>query len=106
MSDQFIQVTTTVASAEEAKEIARILIETKLAACVQIVGPIESVYRWQGKIETASEWQCVAKTSMEKYPAVEAAILKTHAYETPEIIATPIVEASEAYLKWLQDALA
>ena len=81
------------------------LVEGRLAACVQISGPIESIYRWQGKLETANEWQCVAKTSMAKYAAIEAAILKSHSYETPEIIATPIVEASEAYLNWLRDAL-
>jgi periplasmic divalent cation tolerance protein len=106
MSEQFIQVTTTTASAEEAREIARVLVEGRLAGCVQIVGPIESVYRWQGKIESAGEWQCLAKTSMAKYTAVEAAIVKTHSYETPEIIATPIVDSSEAYLSWLRDALA
>ena len=105
MADQFIQVTTTTASADEARQIARTLIEGRLAACVQIVGPMESVYRWEGKLETAAEWQCVIKTTMARYGVVEQAIRRHHSYEVPEIIATEIVDGSEDYLRWLRESI-
>ncbi len=97
----FIQVATTVGSREEADRIARVLVERRLAGCVQILGPIQSVYRWDGQVEQAEEWLCVAKTGSQQYAAVEAAILELHSYERPEIIATPIVAGSSAYLAWL-----
>jgi len=101
--DEHIQVVTTAASADEARRIATALVEERLAACVQIVGPIESIYRWQGKVETATEWQCWIKTRRERYDALEATIRRLHSYEVPEILAVPIVAGSEAYLKWLTD---
>jgi periplasmic divalent cation tolerance protein len=103
MSDQYIQVLTTTASAEEARRIGGTLVEEHLAACVQIVGPIESIYRWQGEVEQASEWQCWIKTRRQQFEAVEAAICRLHSYEVPEILALPIVAGSEAYLRWLAD---
>jgi len=98
----FIQVHTTTASKEDAERIAAALVERRLAACVHVVGPITSVYRWQGKTETSSEWLCVAKTQQALYPAVEAAIRELHRYEVPEIVATPIVAGSESYLNWVR----
>jgi len=106
MPDEYIQVVTTTASVEEAHRIASALVEGRLAACVQIVGPIESVYRWQGKVETAAEWQCWIKTRRVHYVAIEAAIRGLHSYEVPEILAVPIVAGSEAYLKWLSEETA
>ena len=101
MSD-FIQVTTTAPSREEADRIAQILVERRLAACVQVMGPIESCYRWKGALERSAEWLCLVKTTRGKYAAVEAAILANHPYEVPEIIACPIESGSEAYLAWLR----
>ncbi len=103
MTDPLLQIVTTTASAEEARRIATALVERRLAACVQIVGPVESVYRWQGKIETANEWQCQIKTRQSKYSAVEAAIRELHSYDVPEILALPISDASSAYRQWLID---
>jgi periplasmic divalent cation tolerance protein len=103
ISDDCVQVITTVASAEEARRIAAALVEERLAACVQIVGPIESIYRWQGKVETATEWQCWIKTRRQHYDRVEAAVRRLHSYQLPEILAMPIIAGSEAYLKWLSD---
>ena len=103
MTEPLLQIVTTTASAEEARRIATALVERRLAACVQIVGPVESVYRWQGKIETANEWQCQIKTRQSKYTAVEAAIRELHTYEVPEILAIPINDASPAYRQWLID---
>jgi periplasmic divalent cation tolerance protein len=100
---EFLQVTTTAGSREEADRIATTLVDRRLAACVQIVGPIRSVYRWEGQIEHSEEWLCQIKTTREQYAAVEAAIREVHSYDCPEIIATPIVAGSEAYLQWLTD---
>jgi len=96
-----LQVTTTTGSEEEAERIGAALVERRLAACVQIVGPISSRYRWQGKIERSTEWMCVAKTSAARYAALEAAIRELHSYEEPEIVATPIVAGSKGYLDWI-----
>ena len=96
-----IQVTTATPSKEHAEQTADALIERRLAACVQIVGPIKSVYRWQGKIESGEEWLCVAKTRRELYDQVEAAIRELHPYDEPEIIATEIVAGSRGYLDWI-----
>ena len=98
-----VQVLTTVEKREEAETIAHSLVEKRLAACVQVVGPIISTYRWKGEIETAEEWQCLVKTRRELYPQVERAIRRLHSYEVPEIIATPIVAASADYLEWLDE---
>ncbi|HET7455678.1 MAG TPA: divalent-cation tolerance protein CutA [Solirubrobacterales bacterium] len=102
MSD-YVQVLTTVASEEEAGSIAALLVERKLAACVQVVGPIVSRYRWQGEIEEELEWQCLVKTTRDAYERVEAAIREVHSYDEPEIIATPIVAGSVGYLAWIDE---
>lgn len=99
----FLQVTTTAGNREEADRIATTMVDRRLAACVQIVGPIRSVYRWEGQIEHSEEWLCQIKTTREQYAAVEAAIREVHSYDCPEIIAMPIVEGSAAYLRWLAE---
>ena len=99
----YIQITTTTETKEQAQSIAQHLVEIKLAACVQIVGPIISIYRWKGKVENAPEWICLIKTRNNLYAKVEAAIKSLHPYETPEIIATQIVKGSREYLKWMDD---
>ena len=101
----YIQITTTTETKEEAQKIAQYLVDTKLAACVQITGPITSIYRWKGKVENAQEWLCLIKTQDDLYDKVEAAIKKLHPYETPEIIAVPIVKGSKEYLKWIDNEL-
>ena len=98
---EYIQVSTTVTTEEEAGAIARLLVEKRLAACVQVVGPITSHYRWQGKIETAKEYLCLAKSRAALYLEMEAAIKSIHPYEVAEIIATPIIAGSKEYLAWL-----
>ena len=101
MSD-CIQVTTTTPSREEAGRIAKLLVERRLAACVQVAGPVESHYRWKGNLERSTEWLCLIKTTRMNYPAVEAAIRASHPYEVPEIVACPIESASASYLAWLR----
>jgi periplasmic divalent cation tolerance protein len=103
--ESFIQVTTTTESEEQAKKIADFLVGTKLAACVQIVGPITSIYRWKGKVENAQEWLCLIKTREDFYTDIESAIKEMHSYETPEIIAVPIIKGSKEYLQWLDSEI-
>ena len=98
---EYIHVHTTTATEADAQRIASALVERRLAACVHVSGPITSTYRWQGKVETAQEWHCVAKTRRDRYAAVEAAVIELHPYDTPEIVATPIVAGSQRYLTWL-----
>ena len=100
-----LQVLTTIDSEEAAERISAALVERRLAACVQVVGPISSTYRWQGEVERAREWMCVAKTTAERYPEVEAAIRELHPYDEPEIVATPIVAGSAGYLGWISESL-
>jgi periplasmic divalent cation tolerance protein len=101
----FIQISTTTETKKEAQKIAQYLVEQKLAACVQITGPIESTYRWKEKVETTGEWLCLIKTRKNLYKEVKIAIKKLHSYETPEIIALPIVKGSKEYLNWLDNSL-
>lgn len=100
---EYIQVLTTVPSRDEADRIARTLVDRRLAACVQVLGPIESTYRWRGAVEKSQEWQCAAKSRRELYDRIERAIREVHSYEVPEIIALPIAAAGADYLKWLDE---
>ncbi len=102
---EFIQVTTTADTRELAIKIAGDLVEKKLAACVQVSGPITSIYEWKGNIENAQEWICVIKTSRDLYLRVEERIKALHSYEVPEIIAVPIVEGSKDYLDWMKEVV-
>jgi periplasmic divalent cation tolerance protein len=97
----YIQVLTTVGSEQEAERVASALLDQQLAACVQIVGPIISRYRWQGELERAEEWQCLAKTEAALYDQVEAAVRSAHSYEEPEILAIPVLAGSKGYLDWV-----
>jgi periplasmic divalent cation tolerance protein len=98
----FIQVTTTTDSLEAARALARSAVEARLAACAQISGPIESVYRWQGEVEQAQEWVVVLKARAAGYAPLEAHLKKHHPYEVPEIVATAISEGSPDYLSWVE----
>ncbi len=102
----YIQVTTTTEHREDADRIARALVDARLAACVQIEGPITSTYRWEGRIQTSPEWRCVVKTRQDLFGQIERAIREIHPYEVPQILAVPIVAGSAAYLDWLNEELA
>ncbi len=101
----YVQVCTTAGNKSDAQAIADALVEQRLAACVQIVGPITSTYRWQGQVETAEEWLCIAKSRADLYEAVEQAIREVHPYEEPEILAVPVSAGSPSYLRWLDESL-
>jgi periplasmic divalent cation tolerance protein len=96
-----IQVITTTATRDEADAIARTLVDERLAACVQVTGPVTSTYRWQGAIESGQEWLCVIKTLRSHFELVERAIRQRHSYEVPEIVAFEIVAGNADYLAWL-----
>ena len=104
MTDKRI-VLSTAGSEEEARKIARYLVERQLAACVNLVPRMESIYRWQGKIESSQEWLLLIKTSADQFPAVSDVIRELHSYELPECIAVAIEEGSSEYLDWLGDSL-
>ena len=101
MQTEFIQVSTTVADKEHADAIADAIVKERLAACVQVLGPIQSTYWWKGKLQKSEEWLCLAKTTESLYHAIEERIKSIHPYETPEIAAVPIVAGSKEYLSWL-----
>ncbi|HEY8412868.1 MAG TPA: divalent-cation tolerance protein CutA [Pyrinomonadaceae bacterium] len=99
--DDPIVVFLTAANGEEATRLADLLIGAHLAACVQILPEMESVYRWQGNIERQSEILLIVKTTAAKFADLEREVRVLHSYETPEIIAIPLVAASTPYLQWL-----
>jgi periplasmic divalent cation tolerance protein len=100
---RYIQVSTTVEKKEDADRIAKILVETRVAACVQVIGPIRSTYWWKGKVEEASEWLCVMKTREKLYSDLEASLKAVHPYQVPEIVAVPLTKGSEGYLRWIEE---
>jgi periplasmic divalent cation tolerance protein len=101
----YIQITTTTEKRQDAEKIAGVLVDEKLAACVQLVGPITSIYRWKGQVEKAEEWQCLIKTRQDLYEEIEKTIKSIHPYEVPEIIALPLSKVSKDYLEWLDSVL-
>jgi periplasmic divalent cation tolerance protein len=98
-------VLSTCADREEAERIARSLVEQQLAACVNILPGVQSVYRWQGNVESAAEVLMVIKTSADLVPGVELAIAGLHSYQVPEFLVLPVFGGSHAYLAWLRDGL-
>jgi periplasmic divalent cation tolerance protein len=99
--DQPIAVLITAPNNEEASRLAEMLVERKLAACVQILPAMESVYHWQGKIERQAELLLIAKTLASKFAELEREVRALHSYEMPEIVAVPLTALSQPYLQWL-----
>ena len=91
----------TAANGEEAERIAEMLVEGRLAACVQILPEMKSVYRWQGKIERQREVLLIAKTTRSKFQELERKVRAAHGYEIPEIVALPVIAGSAPFLQWL-----
>ena len=104
MTDKRI-VLCTAGSEEGARKIARHLVEQRLAACVNIVPQIESIYRWLEKLESAREWLLLIKTTVEKFPDVRDAIRELHSYELPECISINVEDGSAAYLEWIEQSV-
>jgi periplasmic divalent cation tolerance protein len=88
---------------DQARTIGDSLVEARLAACVNVLPPVHSIYRWEGKVESAEEVLLIIKTTQERFPAVRDHITQLHTYDTPEIIAVPVLDGSDKYLAWLRD---
>lgn len=100
MSESRVVVTTT-GSPEDAERLARRAVEARLAACVQIVGPVRSVFRWEGEVAVETEWQVVAKTAADRVADLTAVLVAEHPYDVPEVVATPVVDGHGPYLDWV-----
>ncbi len=100
----YVSVTTTVDSREAADRIALAVIEARVGACVQIEGPLESVYFWRGSLERAVEWRCTIKTRAGLYDRLEATVREVHPYNTPEILAHAVAAGGADYLAWIDDS--
>jgi periplasmic divalent cation tolerance protein len=97
-----VLVLTTVNAATDSRALASGLVEQRLAACVNILGEMDSVYRWEGKVQAERERQLLIKTTRERLPALEAKLHEIHPYDVPEFLVLPVVGGSDAYLDWLK----
>lgn len=103
--NKYIVVITTIDSKKKAEELSQKLVENRLVACAQIIGPITSIYWWQDKVEKAKEWVCLMKSKKSLFSDIEKMILSLHPYQVPEIITLPLLEGTRSYLAWLEQEL-
>jgi periplasmic divalent cation tolerance protein len=103
LEGQYLQVQTTTDSRAEAMELSRAAVESRLAACAQVAGPVASMYWWDGGLERAEEWLVLLKLPADRYDELAAFITERHSYDEPEIVALPIVTGSPAYLNWMHE---
>ena len=104
MTDKVV-IMVTAASRRECRKIARHLVEARLAACVNITQPIESIYRWEGKVAEEKEFLLLIKSTRDLFPKIKAEIGRIHSYHTPEIICLPIIDGSRNYLEWISESV-
>ena len=102
MPSSFLIVLTTLPDRLHARRLSELVLKKRLAACIQQVGPIESVYRWKKKVERAKEYLLILKTRTALFPRLKKILEKNHPYSVPEIVALPFAKANSAYLRWLQ----
>jgi len=100
-----VQVSTTLPDENTAQRLGRSLVEERLAACAQVVGPVSSTYWWRGAVEQSREWYCYLKTTQASFAALSQRLKELHPYDVPEIIAVPILEGSSEYLRWIEESL-
>lgn len=100
---EFIVVYVTAGSPAEAERLARVLVDERLAACVNRIAPVQSVYRWEGKVEQSEEQLLIIKTQRSLFAVLEKRVRELHSYAVPEIVALPIIDGSQDYLRWLGD---
>lgn len=105
MRGVFLVVLTTLPNSAKSRQLAQLLLQKKLAACVNILGPAQSFYWWKGKIDSAKEHLLFIKTRKSHFNRLRALIEKNHPYESPEIIALPIAEGNASYLNWIKSSL-
>ena len=99
----FVEIHITMASEEEAVRLGEVLVETKLAACAQISGPIRSIYFWEDAKESAREWVCCVKARESIFDELVETVRKHHSYQCPQIVAVPILKANDDYLRWMEE---
>ena len=104
MTDKVV-IMVTAASRRECRKIARHLVEARLAACVNITQPIESIYRWEGKVAEEKEFLMLIKSTRDLFPKIKTEIGRIHSYHTPEIICLPIIDGSRNYLEWISESV-
>jgi periplasmic divalent cation tolerance protein len=102
----FAIVLTTLPAGHDAEQLARTLVEERLVACANVLAPMQSIYRWQGRIEQDEERQVVMKTVTGRVPALRARLRELHPYDVPEFLVVPVLDGSEAYLDWVRDSTA
>lgn len=98
---EYLQVQTTTDSRPEAMELARVAVESRLAACAQVAGPMTTTYWWDDGIERAEEWLIMLKLPVDRYDELAALLTERHSYDEPEIVAVPILRGSPSYLNWI-----
>jgi len=104
MTSEPIVVFVTCGSEEEGLKIANALVEGRLAACANLISPVRSIYRWEGKIWNEKEWLLILKTQKDRFEELEKKVKSLHSYSVPEIIGLPISEGSSSYLKWIKES--
>ena len=104
MTPEYVLVLTTLPGDTDASAFARAVVEERLAACVNVLPPMESVYRWEGEIQRDAERQIVMKTSRDRVPALWERMRELHPYDVPEFIVMPIVDGNDAYLRWIGES--
>lgn len=105
MNSDYIIVFTTIDNEEDAIKLTKTLVKKRLAACAQVEGPITSIYWWEENLEQETEWKCTLKTAAALYQDLEAELIRIHPYDTPEIIAVPVVQGNQDYLGWMDEEL-
>jgi periplasmic divalent cation tolerance protein len=103
MAEGYLQVTTTIDSEDAARALARSIVDARVAACAQVLSPINSTYWWQGKVDVADEWMIVIKTAADRLDALVEHIKSHHSYDVPEIVAMPIEGGNPDYLSWISE---
>jgi periplasmic divalent cation tolerance protein len=104
MNDEYVMVLTTLPADADAPAFARTLVEGRLAACVNLLAPMDSIYRWEGAVEEETERQVIIKTSRERVVILWERIREMHPYDMPEFLVLPIVDGNEAYLRWVGES--
>ena len=102
---KFLQVFVTIDDKDKAHGMCRDVVEKRLAACAQVLGPIQSIYWWEGRVEDSPEWLCLMKSRKDLYGRIEETIKSCHPYDEPEILAVPIIAGSPGYLSWINETV-
>lgn len=106
METDCVVVWTTISTTSDSRKLASALVTERLAACVNVLAPMESIYRWKGEVQTDPERQLIMKTTAARVPALKARLVQLHDYDVPEFIVTPVIDGSDAYLNWIRESTA